>query len=98
LGIEANPTGNVRFFLEALGRYCKITNFSGTDEYNDSTGSQSTESGTLYIYQGHITESESYPLLYIRERTPSEAGVSDAKSATIDLSGFEVRVGIRFKF
>jgi hypothetical protein len=98
LGVEANPTGNVRFFLETLGRYCKITNFSGTDEYTDSTGSQSTENGTLYIYQGHITEGESYSLLYIRDRTPSEAGVSDAKAATIDLSGFEVRVGIRFKF
>jgi hypothetical protein len=98
LGIEANPAGSVRFFLEALGRYCKITNFSGKDEYIDSTGSQSTESGTLYIYQGHITESESYTLLFIRERKPSEAGVSDAKAATIDLSGFEVRVGIRFKF
>ena len=97
-GIEANPSGNVRFFLETLGRYCKITNFSGTDEYNDSTGSQSTEKGTLYIYQGHVSENESYPLLYIRERKPSEAGVSDAKAATIDLSGFEVRVGIRFKF
>ena len=97
-GIEANPTGNVRFFLETLGRYCKITNFSGTDEYNDSTGSQSTENGTLYIYQGHVSGDESYPLLYIREKKPSEAGVSDAKAATIDLSGFEVRVGIRFKF
>lgn len=97
-GIEANPIGNVRFFLETLGRYCKITNFSGTDEYNDSTGSQSIEKGTLYIYQGHVSENESYPLLYIRERKPSEAGVSDAKAATIDLSGFEVRVGIRFKF
>jgi hypothetical protein len=98
LGIEANPSGNVRFFIEALGRYCKITDFSGTDEYNESTGFQSTENGILYIYQGHITEDESYPLLYIRERKPSEAGVSDAKVATIDLSGFEVRVGIRFKF
>jgi hypothetical protein len=98
VGIEANPTGNVRFFLEMLGRYCKITNFSGSDEYNDSTGYQSSENGTLYIYQGHITEAESYSLLYIRERKPSEAGVSDAKAATIDLSGFEVRVGIRFKF
>ncbi len=98
LGIEANPAGNVRFFLEVLGRYCKITNFSGTDEYNDSTGSQSTESGTLYVYRGQVTENESYPLLYIRERKPSEADVTDAKEATINLSGFEVRVGIRFKF
>lgn len=98
VGIEANPTGNVRFFLEMLGRYCKITNFSGTDEYNDSTGYQSSENGTLYIYQAHITEVESYSLLYIRERKPSEADVSDAKAATIDLSGFEIRVGIRFKF
>jgi hypothetical protein len=98
LGIEANPTGNVCFFIEALGRYCRITNFEGTDEYSESTGAQSTESGTLYIYQGHITERESYPLLYIRERKPSEAGVSDAKVAVLDLSGFEVRVGIRFKF
>lgn len=98
LGIEANPTGNVRFFLEALGRYSKITNFNGRDEYNDSRDSPSTEDGTLYIYEGHISESESYPLLFIREKKPTEAGVSDAKPATINLSGFEVRVGIRFKF
>lgn len=98
LGIEANPTGNVKFFLEALGRYSKISNFSGRDEYNDSADSPSTEDGTLYIYEGHITESKSYPLLFIREKKPSEAGVSDAKPATINLSGFEVRIGIRFKF
>ncbi len=98
LGIEANPTGNVRFFLEALGRYSKIADFSGRDVYTDSTGYQSEEEGTLYIYEGHITVSESYPLLYIRNKKPSEAGVSDAKVATIDLSGFEVRAGIRFKF
>jgi hypothetical protein len=84
--------------LETLGRYSKISNLSGTDEYNDSTDTPSTEDGTLYIYEGHITESESYPLLFIREKKPSEAGVSDAKPATINLSGFEVRVGIRFKF
>jgi hypothetical protein len=98
LGIEANPTGTLRFFLETLGRYSKISDFSGTDIYNDSTGSQSKEDGRLYIYEGHVTENESYPLLYIREKKPSEAGVSDAKAATIDLSGFEVRIGIRFKF
>jgi hypothetical protein len=98
LGIEANPAGNVAFFLETLGRYCKLKNFSGTDETNDSTGAQSTEDGTLYIYEGHVTPDESYPLLFIRERTPTEADVSDAREATIDLSGFEVRVGIRFKF
>jgi hypothetical protein len=98
IGIEANPSGNVRFFLETLGRYCKITDFSGTDEYNDSTGSQSTENGILYIYQGQVTAGESHPLLFVRDKTPSEAGVSDAKAATINLSGFEVRVGIRFKF
>jgi hypothetical protein len=98
LGIEANPSRNMGFFIEMLGRYCKITNFEGTDEYNESTGNQSTENGTLYIYQGHITEDKSYPLLFIRERKPSEAGVSDADVATIDFSGFEVRIGIRFKF
>lgn len=98
LGFEANPTGNVSFFLEALGRYCKITNLSGTDEYNDSTSTRSTEDGILYIYQGQVTSGESYPLLFIRERKPSEANVKDAKEATISLSGFEVRVGIRFKF
>ncbi len=98
LGIEANPVGNVSFFLETLGRYCKISDFSGTDVYTDSDGSQSEEKGTLYFYQGYITAGESYSLLYIREKKPTEAGVSDAKAATMDLSGFEVRIGIRFKF
>ena len=86
------------FFMEATGRYARINNFEGKTDYKESTGLTYTEEGILYIYEGKTSEEKSYPLLFIREKKPTEAGVSDVQNAMIDLSGFSIKAGIRIRF
>jgi hypothetical protein len=52
----------------------------------------------LYIYQGHVSAQTSYPLVFIRDRKPAEAGVSDARLAEVDFSGVALRLGFSFRF
>ncbi len=97
-GFEMEIDSRFAFFAEATGHLAKLEDFAGTNYYRDSEGSASQEDGTLYIYQGHVTEADSYPLVFIRERKPSEAGVSDPLPATLDFSGLVLRVGFIFRF
>lgn len=98
IGLEKAISSRLSLFLEAAGRYAQIENFEGTDEYLDSQGATSKEKGKLYIWDGHITEAESYPLVFVREKKPSEAGVSNARLAIVDFSGFTIKFGIKIKF
>ncbi|MFC2166198.1 SH3 domain-containing protein, partial [Acidobacteriota bacterium] len=98
IGVEKAISPRLILFLEAAGRYAQIENFEGTDEYLNSQGATSTEKGKLYIWEGHLNEVESYPLVYIREKKPSEANVSNARLAIVDFSGFYIKVGIKIKF
>lgn len=98
LGIVQNVFSHLSVFLEGIGRYAKIRGFKGTNYFKDSTGFSSSEEGTLYIYQGQISEEKSYPLLFIRKKRPAEAGVLNPALAMIDLSGFSLTAGIRIHF
>ncbi len=98
MGIEMDISSSLRFFAEASGNYAQISDFSGTNAYQDSNGFSSSEKGSLYIYQAHTGPETSYPMVFIRERKPSEAGVSDVQLATLDYSGLWLRAGIRIRF
>jgi hypothetical protein len=98
IALEKSISSKLALFLEANGRYAQLENFEGTDDYLDSEGATSAEKGKLYIWEGHITQAEPYPLIFIRERKPSEAGVSNARLAIVDFSGFSIKFGIKIKF
>jgi len=98
LGVDVELTSTLVFFGEAAGNFAKISDFSGTNTYRDSNGHSSSEEGDLYIYQAHTLPESSHSLVFIRERKPSEGGVSEAKLATLDYSGFWLRAGIRIRF
>jgi hypothetical protein len=97
-GILLNLSPNFGFLLETTGQYAQIKGFEGTNTYHDSNGLTSTEEGKLWIYRGHVSEEDSYPLLFIRENKPTEANVSDARLASIDFSGLSLKFGIRIRF
>jgi len=97
-GFAQEIVPHLAFFMEATGRYARIKNFEGKTDFKDSTGSIYTEEGMLYIYNGEISEGNSYPLLFIREKKPTEAGVSDVRNAVVDFSGFSIKAGIRIRF
>jgi len=98
LGFEKEITADISFFAEGTGHLANIKDFQGSNLYMDSEGAESEESGTLYIYQGHITEQTSYPLVFIRARKPSEADVSNPNPASLNFSGFALRLGFSYRF
>jgi len=98
IGAEWDLSANTAFFGEAGFRSARVGHFSGTDEYLSTEGANSTERGTLYCYRGKASAGESYPLVFVREKKPSEAGVSDVRKAEIDYSGPFLKFGLRVKF
>ena len=98
LGLEWNLASHFSFFAEATGRYAKIKGFEGEDTSRDSEGFIYKEEGTLYFYQVTGTNQETYPQLFIRNKKPAEARVSDAREALVDFSGLSLRLGFRIKF
>lgn len=98
VGFDLALSSNFSFIIEVIGRYAEIKSFEGKDQYEESSGLASTEEGMLYTYQTKTPGGESYPLLFIREKIPSEAGVFDPQEAIIDFTGLSLKAGFKIKF
>jgi hypothetical protein len=99
LGLEWNMGAHLALLIEAVSQFAPIKGFQGTGTYMDSTMTEpATEDGKLYAYDGKISGVNSYPLLFIRNKLPSEAGVENAREAEVDFTGFTLRAGFRIKF
>jgi len=98
LGIEWNLASSLSLIAEVTGRYAKIKGFEGEDTSRDSEGFVYTEEGNLYAFQVTGTDQKSYPQLFIREKKPAEAWVTDPQEARVDFSGLALRLGFRIKF
>ena len=97
-GWQIKLASYLEFFSEIEGQYARLDNFQGKNIYRESSGLESQEKGTLYLYQAQVTAQVAHPLLFIREKKPTEAGVSGARPARLSLSGMAVRFGLRFRF
>jgi hypothetical protein len=84
LGLEFKLTPSFNFIIEATIRYAKV--------------SDHIEEGTLYFYRVATAGEDSYPLLFIRESPPTEAGVFDPREAVINFSGVSLKTGFKIKF
>ncbi|MFP4082073.1 MAG: SH3 domain-containing protein [Candidatus Aminicenantes bacterium] len=98
LGLELKLFSPLSLVAEAAGRYARLTGFKGENLLKDSDGVESTEKGRLYFYQGNISGTQAYPLLFIRENKPSEPDVSDVKDAVVDFSGLSLKLGLKIRF
>ncbi len=98
LGFERKLFSPLSLVIEAVGRYARVSGFEGENTYMDSDGSLVTEKGKLYFYQGNVAGDKTYPLLFIRETEPSDADVSDLKEASVNFSGFSLKLGIKIRF
>ncbi len=90
--------GPVAVIVEASGRFARVSGFEGKNVFKAPDGSTAGEEGILYFYTGKIAEGDSFPLMFIRERAPSEAGVYDPREARVDFSGLALRTGFRIRF
>jgi hypothetical protein len=98
LGFEFELTSSFNFIIEATVRYARISGFKGRDRSKDSTGTDYIEEGTLYFYRVQTAGEDSYPFLFIRENTPTEANVFDPREAVINFSGISLKTGFKIKF
>lgn len=98
VGFEWRLASPISFVVEAIGRYASITGFTGTDNYKDSDGLESSQEGHLYFYQKlRIIGEKGYPHLRIHGKKPS-AYVSDVKDAQLSFSGISLKFGLKIRF
>jgi len=98
LGLEWPVGSRISLLAEAAFRQGRLGDLEGEDFYQESTKYQSRERGTLYRIQATAGGPEIFPLVFIRDREPTEAGVLDVRKAELDLSGYSLRLGLKVRF
>ena len=98
IGLEWELFTPLSLVVEAMSRYSRVSGFEGENTYIDSDGSFVTEKGKLYFYRGNVAGDKTHPLLFIRETEPSDTDVSELKEASVNFSGFSLKLGIRIRF
>jgi hypothetical protein len=98
LGLDWPLGSRISLIAEATYRHCRLDDLEGEDDYRESTGYESREQGTLYRILATAGGTETFPLVFIRDREPSEAGVVDVRRAELDLSGTSLKLGLRVRF
>ncbi|MBN2199805.1 MAG: hypothetical protein JW747_08160 [Candidatus Aminicenantes bacterium] len=91
LGLEYALSPMFGIVAELQGRFASFAGFEG--EQRNGT----TYSGTLYYFEGDLGTS-TFPLITIDDTMPSGSGVSNAREAKVDFSGFSFVVGFFVRF
>ncbi|NIM89958.1 MAG: SH3 domain-containing protein [Candidatus Aminicenantes bacterium] len=100
LGFEFAFSPKIAFVIEGCGRYAKLKDLSG-DFKRAGTGILGPfEWGGEYTmwYYEYSDNAESYPRVYFFEEEPDNPNYRNIRKAEIDLSGFSVKAGFRFRF
>jgi hypothetical protein len=98
LGLEWEVAPNLALVAEAMGHFGRLSTLSGTGTFQDSQAKEpKSEDGKLYYYLARLGAT-TYPLIYIREKQPSEGGVVDPRLANLDFSGLTLIIGFKINF
>jgi opacity protein-like surface antigen len=98
LGLEWPLGSRVSLTAEWAYRYSRFDGFEGEDVYRESTGNELREDGPLYRFRKSAGGRETYPLVFIRSRKPTDSGVTEIRTAELDLSGYSLKVGLKVGF
>jgi heat shock protein HspQ len=98
LGCDWNLASALSLTAELVYRHSRVGDFGGEDVYKESSSYESVEKGKLYYFQVDTGAAEIVPLVFVREKKPSEAGVMDVRRAELSLSGFSLKLGIMVRF
>jgi len=98
IGLELGLNRWAAIFLEGLGRYARIPNFSGTLELTSSEEGQVLRDGDLYIYDYKLGEGAVFTFIDVLDREPSGPAFSEVRKAMVDFSGFSLNLGLILKF
>jgi len=99
LGAEISLGPSFAFVIEAGGQFGKVAGFEGTGTYYDSSMTAAAEeTGTLYAYEVKASSRDSFWLLFLRDKKPTEGGVYNAREASLNLLGLTLKAGLKLKF
>ena len=98
IGLELRLNRWAAIFLEGLGRYARIPNFSGSLETTSSEEGQILREGDLYFYDYKLAEGAVFPFIDVLEQEPSGPAFSEVGKAVVDFSGFSLNLGLILKF
>jgi hypothetical protein len=96
MGLELDIAKNIAFVVEGYGRYAKIGDFRGDRDWSMSFGPDGSKKGGLYYYESD-TPYGWLPYIEISDGVPRGANRRDARKATVDFSGFTVRIGVKIR-
>ncbi len=99
IDLELGIARNVALVVGAKGRYAKLTDLTGDEDYEFTTSygyssSSTYEDMTLWYY----IYDEELPLAELWENKPTGMYVSDARKAEVNLSGLTFLAGIKISF
>jgi len=95
VGLEFNFSSSAALFVEAVGRIANLSGFTGDSTLSVSGGGSASTSGTLYFWKDDFGILGVLSELGINDHLPSGSGITDAREAEVDLSGFSLRAGFR---
>jgi hypothetical protein len=98
VGADWRIFSHLSLVAEALYRHSRVKGFEGEGVYQESAGDETSIKGKLYFFRAATSGDESVPVLFLREKVPTEPGVSDVREAELDLTGLSLRAGLKITF
>lgn len=90
-GFEFALDEGLQVFLEASGQMCQASNFQGENEFE--------ETGVLYYVEEMNQNTELWLVKNLLETTePRGKNLRSVQKATVDLSGFNIKIGLVIQF
>ncbi len=91
LGFNYHLDSGFGFFVEATAMSARATDFSGENELG--------ETGVLYSYDEYISDLGFWQVeMSLQSQAPSGVNFRNVRKATVDFSGFSLKVGLLLKF
>lgn len=91
LGFDYKFDPSLGFFIEATAQSAKVSGFSGENRLG--------EKGNLYIFEEYIPELDFWQAkMQVLPQEPGGENFRSVREATVDFSGFSVKIGIMLKF
>ncbi len=99
LGLDLEISPRFAFIAELSAQSAKIKGFSGTDTHQKSTLAEpETQKGRLYAFVAQPHPDQSFPLVFVRDKLPTEAFVANPREASLDLTGLALKAGFKIRF
>jgi opacity protein-like surface antigen len=97
MGLELDIFKNIAIVVEGYGRYAKIKDLTGERDWSMSFGPSDSRKGGLYYFDLDIPSYGLLPYIEISSGTPGGLNRRNVRRATVDLSGFAVRIGVKIR-